>query len=279
MKIFLSIVFSLYLFFGANSALAQERVIGDIKNGKVSGYLQTSLMSIDKTKEALKKAGFEILGVYKIDRKGLINSIIFTNEILKEEASKRNRGFIANLRVTIDEKNKLTVISNPLYLMGAFMQDEYDSSQAMRVLKQLNLAFANLKESKDIVEFSSLKDFHFMINMPYYQDMEIVKKGDNEKLLAKIKKSKKLIFEQHLSNGSIVVGVALGKRTTKFVKKIGFEKAGLLPYPILIENNEAKYLAPKYYISVMYPMLNMSQFMKIATTPGAISKDIKKIFR
>ncbi len=38
-------------------------------------------------------------------------------------------------------------------------------------------------------------------------------------------------------------------------------------------------LDPKYYIAVMYPMLKMSQFMKISTVPGAITKDIGKIFR
>ena len=38
-------------------------------------------------------------------------------------------------------------------------------------------------------------------------------------------------------------------------------------------------LAPQYYIAVMYPKLKMSQFMKIATVPGAIAKDIDKVFR
>jgi len=118
-----------------------------------------------------------------------------------------------------------------------------------------------------------------MENMPYYQDMKVIAQGKNKELLEKAKKSKKVVYEQHLDNGSIVIGVKLGKRTSKFVKKIGYQNSGLLPYPVLIENGKAVILAPQYYIAIMYPMLKMSQFMKIATTPGAIGKDIDKIFR
>ena len=53
----------------------------------------------------------------------------------------------------------------------------------------------------------------------------------------------------------------------------------MLPYPILIENGKAKILDPKYYISYMYPMLKMSEFMTIATIPDAIVKDCKRVFR
>ncbi len=109
--------------------------------------------------------------------------------------------------------------------------------------------------------------------------MKVIKKGKNKALLAKAQKSKKVVYEQHLSNGSIVLGVQLGKRTSKFVKKTGYENSGLLPYPVLIENGEAKIMAPQYYIAVMYPYLKMSQFMKIATVPGAIVKDMDRIFR
>ena len=75
------------------------------------------------------------------------------------------------------------------------------------------------------------------------------------------------------------MGIKLSKRTTRFIKKTGYQNAGLLPYPVLIENNKVKILDPKYYIAIKYPMLKMSQFMTIATVPGAINKDIDKVFR
>ncbi len=118
-----------------------------------------------------------------------------------------------------------------------------------------------------------------MENMPYYEDMIKISTGKNDTLVAKAKKSKKLVFEQKLNDGSTLIGVKLSKRTSKFVKKIGYQNAELLPYPVLIENGEAKILDPKYYIAVMYPMLSMSEFMTIATVPGAIQKDCDRVFR
>jgi hypothetical protein len=53
----------------------------------------------------------------------------------------------------------------------------------------------------------------------------------------------------------------------------------MLPYPILIENGKAKILDPKYYIAYMYPMLQMSEFMTIATIPDAMVKDCERVFR
>jgi len=38
-------------------------------------------------------------------------------------------------------------------------------------------------------------------------------------------------------------------------------------------------LEPKYYISVMYPLLQMSEFMTIATVPGAVIKDCERVFK
>ena len=116
-----------------------------------------------------------------------------------------------------------------------------------------------------------------MSGMPHYEDMTVVASGKN--LLEKIKKNKKVLFIQKLDNGSTLIGIQLGKRTSKFTSRIGTNNAGLLPYPILIENGKAKILDPKYYISVMYPLLQMSEFMTIATIPGAIVKDCEKVLR
>jgi hypothetical protein len=198
---------------------------------------------------------------------------------MEESATKKSRGFASTLRVVIDTQNELINISSPIYVMKAFMQEEYDSKLAEDVLKRLRENFEGLNNSKEIVKFSVLEHYQFMENMPFYQDMQVVAIGNNEDLLSKVKASKSVVYEQHLSNGSIVVGVELGKRTSKFVKKIGYLNSGLLPYPVLIENGEAKILEPRFYIAVMYPTLQMSEFMTIATVPGAIASDCDKMFR
>ncbi|MDB2561979.1 hypothetical protein N9X61_00085 [Sulfurimonas sp.] len=254
-------------------------ILGNVDNARVTAYLQAPLMSVDEVVEKLTQAKFEILSKFKVDKKGAITSIVFTSESMRQAASKDMRGFAGTLRVLVDTKNKLVNISNPVYLLKAFMQKEYNPNVAEKVLTQIHSVFSDLKASKEIVKFLALERYQFMENMPFYQDMKVIAKAKNEELLKRAKKSKKVVYEQKLDNGSTIVGVKLGKRTSKFVKKIGYQNSGLLPYPVLIENGEAKILAPQYYIAVMYPQLKMSKFMTIATVPGAITKDIDKIFR
>ncbi len=214
-----------------------------------------------------------------MDKKGELTSIVFTNDDITKLASKDMRGFAGSLRILMDKQNSRISIANPLYVMEAFMQDDHNEKIAKETLDKLHSIFSDLQNSKDIVKFSRLKRYRFMENMLYYQDMTKIAIGDNKTLLAKARKSKKIVYEHHLDNGSVIIGVKLSNRTSKFVKKIGYQNSGLLPYPILIENNTAKILAPKYYIAVMYPMLSMSEFMMIATIPGAIQKDCDRVFR
>ena len=51
--------------------------------------------------------------------------------------------------------------------------------------------------------------------------------------------------------------IELDKRTNAFVKKIGTDKAELLPWPVLIENGEAKALKAEYFIAISYPLLDL----------------------
>jgi len=253
--------------------------VGDIHNGKVTAYLHAPLLTQKEVIEKLTEAGFNVLSSYKQDKKGELISIVFTNNALINASSKSNRGFMSTLRVTIDKQNSLTSITNPPYIMRAFMQADYDEALANATLTTLRNTFKELKNSTEELKFRILERYQFMEGMPKYIDMQVLAEAPNATLLARAKKSKKILYEISLENGSTIVGVELGSRTSKFVKKIGYQNAGLLPYPVLIENDEAKILDPKYYIAIMYPMLKMSQFMTIATVPGAINKDIDKIFR
>lgn len=246
---------------------------------KVSTFLELPMLPIETLKKNLEQNGFYILSEYRVDKKGSVVSIVFTSPLMTSNASKTNRGFASTLRALVNKNSGVMSITNPLYVMKAFMQEDYDAEVVQKTLSALNNSFKGLKSSKDVVKFSKLDHYRFMDNMPYYHDMETVACGENEKLLETARKSKKIVYEHTLKNGSVVIGVSLSKRTSKFVKKIGYQNAGLLPYPILIEQNEAKILSPQYYIAIMYPMLNMTKFMSIASVPGAIVKDCGKVFR
>lgn len=247
---------------------------------KISTYLQGNYIDIDTAKSKLKAAGYEIVAVYKPVKKG--HTIIFTNDALKAEAAKPGRGHAAILRLFIDDKEKTISFSNPVYFGKAYMQDDYNHEVFNAQLENINKAFPGLKGSIDKWKFDDLADYHFMVSMPYYEDQDIVGKGPNSELLAKAdkyKKGKKKIFEIKLSKNSTLLGYELGKRTSKFTKKIGRANAGLLPWTVLIEDSKARAMSAKYYIAISYPLLDMGGFMGIMTVPGAVVKDLEKVFK
>ncbi len=251
--------------------------IGEVSQGRISAYLRGKFMDVKTVEEKLKAAGFEIITTVPVNKKGTLLSVVFTDKSLVSMASKENRGFMASLRVLVDTKEKTISITNPIYMAKGFLQNDYDEKSAKKILDKLITQFPDMSNSKDLLKFQLLAKYQFMNGMPYYENMIEVASGDD--LLETIKDNKKVVFTQTLENGSTLIGIKLGKRTRKFTKKIGRNNAAMLPYPVLIENGKAKILDPKYYISYMYPMLKMSEFMTIATIPDAIVKDSKRVFR
>ncbi len=251
--------------------------IGVVSQGRISAYLRGKFIDVKTVEEKLKAAGFEIITTVPVNKKGTLLSVVFTDKSLVSMASKENRGFMASLRVLVDTKEKTISITNPIYMAKGFLQNDYDEKSAKKLLDKLITQFPNLSNSKDLLKFQLLAKYQFMNGMPYYENMIDVSSGDD--LLERIKDNKKVVFTQTLENSSTLIGIKLGKRTRKFTKRIGRNNAAMLPYPILIENGKAKILDPKYYISYMYPLLKMSEFMTIATIPDAIVKDCKRVFR
>ncbi len=259
----------------------KDLIPGEAVHGRVSTYLQASFMDIAKVKDALKSSGFKVLSSTVVNKKGTLTTITFTSDDLKTLAQKKNSGFVAVMRVLINKIDNEIAITNPLYFAKAYMGENYDAKLVNKILVSLNKSFKNLKDSDDKIKFSLLPNYRFMQGMPYYKDMVEVAKGKSSKdLLDKVKaKSKFIKFVDQISQDTYLVGVGLGKRTSKFIKKTGSHNAFLLPYPILIENGVAKIMEPKYYISLNYPNLKMSNFMKIATIPDAIINDCQKLFK
>jgi len=252
-------------------------LIGDINHGRISAHLRGKYLDAKTVEEKLKAAGFEIVGISPLDKKGELTTIIFTNKTLKKMASNPKRGFGASLRTLVDSKAQRISITNPLYFGKAYLQNDLNKTEAKNILKKLNDTFAGLKNSEDALKFQLLPKYRFMKGMPTYNDMVEVAEGND--LVARAKANKKLLFEEKLDNGSTLIAIELSRRTNKFPARIGTKNAAILPYPVLIENNKAYILDPKYYISIMYPQLKMSEFMTIATVPDAIVKDCERAFK
>jgi len=250
---------------------------GDINHGKVSAYLRGKYIDTKSVEERLRAGGFEVIASVPLDKKGTLTTVIFTHKTLKEAAKEPKDAFAASMRALVDNKAKRISITNPLYMSKAFLQKNFDQNKAKEILAALNKQFEGLKNSDDALKFQLLPKYQFMKGMPRYNDMVKVAEGEN--LLARAKTNKKVLFEEKLDNDTVLIGIELSKRAAKFPARIGTNNAALLPYPILITDNKAYILDPKYYISVMYPKLKMSEFMKIATVPDAIIKDCERAFR
>ena len=246
----------------------------------VSAYLKGAYIDVDTAKTKLSEAGFEVIASYVPVKKG--TTLVFTNAALKAEGAKPKKAHAAVLRMFIDEKEKSISITNPVYFGKAFMQDDYNHNVFNAQLEAINGAFSGLAGSVDKLNFDDLAGYHFMMGMPYYEDADELGTGSNDELLAKAKNYKKgklVIFELKLSDNSTLVGYELGKKTRKFVKKIGRANAAVLPYCVVIEDGVASSLGAKYYLAVSYPLLSMGEFMTISTVPGAITKDLTKPFK
>ncbi len=248
---------------------------GEIHNGKISAYLEAPLQDAGAVKSALQGAGFEIVGE---DSNGDLTTILFTCPTLKKLGSKPHRGFAGVMRVLIDNADGIISVTNPLYFEKAFLQKDYDDAAAKKVLAKINQAFSGLKDSKDALKSSELSHYHFMMGMPYYEDMDTVGKGDSATLLSKLQSSGKALFSLKLGNQTLV-GFKLDPNVASFVDTIGKREGSVLPYCVLLEDNKAKILAPKYNIALRYPQLKMGQFMKISSTPGKIEKNIESALK
>ena len=262
---------------------ADDKAKGSGLEGKeVNTYLTGAYVDVKTVESTLVAAGFTIVAKYAPVKKG--TTIVFTDDSLKAEAAKKGRAFAAVSRVFVDEKEKMISFANPVYFGKAFMQKEYNHAVFNGVLEKITTAFTGLTPSKDKLNFDDLAGYHFMVGMPYYEDVDMLGASNTTTAegVAKAKnykKGKEVVFELKLSETSTLLGYELGNRTKKFVEKIGRQNAAILPWCISVEDGQAKALNAKYYIAISYPLLDMSGFMGIATVPGAITKDLEKAFK
>jgi len=243
-----------------------------VQAAKISAYYDAPYATAKTIKSKLGKAGFKVLATYSPASKANLKVIVFTNKKLKALASKKKRGFAAIQRVMVNSSAKTVRVTNPTYWLKAFMQKHYKAGTDASVKKSLTKVLGKLTTTKDVLDASDLSGYHFMMAMPYYEDMLELKNG------TKIN-SKKKLFEVKLANGSKLVGVKMASSTEKFVDKIGVENAILLPYTILIENGKAYALHAKYYLALSYPLLSMGQFMSISSIPDAIETQLEKALK
>lgn len=247
----------------------------------ISSYLYADYKNIDHTISLLESKDFEVVGEYDVMGNENYHIIAFTNKELIAKAKEYNRGFAAVLKVMVSKKNHQLVFTNPEYFLHAFLQEDYDRQMAKVIFLKLQMLFDHLKGSEAKLDADDLAEYHFLMGMPYYSDMIELTSGTN--LLEKLEENAedKVIFSVTLGT-STLVGIEMDgdKGEKSFLSTIGGEyHAAFLPYMVLLENNKAKMLNPKYYIALAYPELTMTDFIKINDTPDDIQAYMSELFK
>ena len=241
----------------------------------ISAYYDAPYADEKQVQSKLEESGFNVLATYSPAKKDYLKVLIFTNKELTTMASKKTRGFAAIQRVLVNTQAKTVRVTNPGYWLRGFMQKEFTAGSDKNIQDAIAKALGTLTPSKDVIAEKDLATYQYAISMPYYQDMLEIKTGEG--LAEKIKKKK--LFELSLDNGSKLVGIIMSKNSEKFIETIGENNALVLPYTMLIEDGKAYALHAKFYLAMSYPLLILTEFMKISSVPVAIERKLKKSFK
>ena len=234
-------------------------------------YLVAGAASVADVSAKLKSNGFEILATTPILEGESVISV--TNDTLK-----KTNGFASVMNVLVNTVANEVRVQNPDYLGRAYLGKVYQKGMFDETIQSLQAALGELYTSEEMLKTEDIAGYHFMMGMPYVNDTIALASGKD--LPVKAQKSDKVSYTLALPNGATLVGHKLGKRTSKFLKKIGVtQNAALLPYTVLIKEDKALMLDPKYYLALSLPQLSMSEFMKIATVPDAIKKEFTKVYK
>jgi len=220
----------------------------------------------------LQNNGFTVLATTPILKK--YNVITITNQELQNTNS-----YMATLQVNV-APNEVRV-QNPSYLAAAYLGSSYHYGQFKKTVNALERSLGTLTNGFQKANFSTLENYRFMYGLPQKNDTLSIKKVN--KPLEKISTSSStryIAYILSLPNGSTLVGHKLRTKTYKFLEILGQEKnAQLLPYEAMIRGNEVTIMNPKYYLSLSLPMLSLHEFMKIASVPDQIYRNIKKAYK
>ncbi|MCD4729257.1 MAG: hypothetical protein K8R74_01560, partial [Bacteroidales bacterium] len=257
------------------------------------GSLEISMNeAVGQVKEALSSKGFEVIGEYNPENNDGLYVIAYTRDDLQKTVIKvKDRGALASvLKVGLVKKEEKIIVSvlNPSYLFYAYLMDEADAymnelnivtndvKSAMKAVGEDYTGFGGSEEAKD------LKDYHYMMMMPYFTDPVELNEFDSfEQGVSTIRKNLNAkkgntvkVYEVILENEKVAIfGVGLlepEEGEAHFLPIIGEDNIAAMPYEIILQGKEATMLHGKYRFALHWPKLTMGQFMKISSTPGDV---------
>jgi uncharacterized protein (DUF302 family) len=266
-----------------------------------------SSLSVDETvaklKSNLKSNDFKIVGDYSPAKDKKKHVVVVTSNDILAAVKKFGglRGFAATIRLAVTKENSKVLVSyiNPEYWGNAYFQSDFSKVKssykkiAVRLKKTMN-GLGTLKNTpfgaKEGEEPDDLQDYHYMIMMPYFEDVNELKTFNShseavktiEKNLKKNKNMTKVYRVDIPGTDLTLFGIGLfGKEgEAYFLPKIDFghpKHTAFLPYELLVKGKEVVMLHGKYRIAISFPDLSMGTFMKISGTPGDIEDMLESL--
>ncbi|HHH52436.1 MAG TPA: hypothetical protein ENK91_02160 [Bacteroidetes bacterium] len=271
----------------------------------IAGYSSQDINTVKKDiKQKLKDNGFEVLGSYNPMSSGTRVVFGVSDNNLRNAVKKTGgfRGFALALRVALTNEGGKIMISytNPEYWGRAYFGKQWNlvNNYYANIDKKFKSALSGYGGktfiqfgSKDGIDKSDLKKYHYMFGMPYFDDNVKLKEfSDYGTAIATIEKNLnsgmlnvKKVYSIFLNGKKIALyGIGLtGKDGEKlFMPKIDLNSpkhTAFLPYELLVVDNKAYMLHGRFRIALSFPDLSMGQFMKIVSTPGYIEDTFKAV--
>lgn len=145
--------------------------------------------------------------------------------------------------------------------------------------------------SKKGLSEKSLRKYHYMFGMPYFDDTVELESFSNyreavtsiENNAAKTGNKLELLYKIEIPGKDISLfgfGIKGDKGEAKFLPIIDIGKpkhTAFLPYEVLVDGNQVHMLNGRYRIAIAFPDLTMGTFSKIMSTPGDIEESLERL--
>ncbi len=261
---------------------------------------------VAKSEKLLTDNGFEIVGKYSPLKDPNRVVICTTHKKLKESVEKFGGiiAFAAVLKFALYKENDNIEIcyQYPLYWGNAFFRKKFpEVAQNYNVLnfnienmfKELSVVKNQPYGSKKGLTDKKLRGFHFMIFMPYFDDVTILAKMTNyedvikriEANLAKKVGSVEKVYSISFPEKKLTLyGAALfhpEEGENYYVPKLdkrGFAKQfGTLPYDFLVMEDKVVMMHGKYNVPLAVPDAGMGTFMKMMSGHSNTKKALSSV--
>jgi len=292
-------IFSLVISVQADTVRLKPYILAGIETGGID-------IVVTKTEALLNENGFNVVGKYSPMKDPNRIVIIATHKLITDPVEKYGgmHAFAGVIRFGIIKNGDNIEISytNPVYWGNAYYRKKYPEVEpAYNELSNLLVGmFNSLSEVKNLpygskkgVKTKKLRKYHYMIFMPYFDDVvKLAKKTEYDTVIKKIEENftKKIggvekVYRIDFPGKQLTLfgGALFGKKgESKFLPKIDKKDprhVAFMPYEFLVMKDRVVMLHGKFRIALSFPDLSMGTFMKIVSTPGNIAGYFKDIVR